>query len=78
MISFFAAFAESEGTIGNNFVLMILAKLFLIFRFPTHVIFWNFISNSSPIMFYVGLLINSLIYGLLIERIITIIKRKKE
>ncbi|MGB5819851.1 MAG: hypothetical protein WBG90_10235, partial [Saonia sp.] len=39
--SFIAAFAKDEGTIGDNFIWNLFADLFVIFRFPTHNIFWD-------------------------------------
>ncbi|MGG9963573.1 hypothetical protein [Ferruginibacter sp. SUN106] len=67
-ISFFAAFAEDEGTLGGNVIGVILARLFYIFRFPTHTLFGIIFSGSGSLL-VLGLFINCLFYGLIIERI---------
>ena len=71
---FIAAWAEDEGTLGTNRISISLARLFYIFRFPTHTIFWNIFSING-IFFFSGLVINCLFYGLAIERIVQIFKK---
>lgn len=63
-ISFLAAFAEDEGTLGTNIILNGLANLFYLMLFP-----WTKLSA--------GILINILFYGLLTERIISTVNAKK-
>jgi hypothetical protein len=60
--------AEEEGTMGDSKIGMILAKLFYVFRFPTHTIFWS-IMPDGLFIFFGGLLFNSMFYGFLIERL---------
>jgi hypothetical protein len=73
--SFFAAFAEDEGTLVANIILIILAKLFHILRFPTHTILWT-INGWVP--YLSGLLLNCFFYGLVIERLIFILKKLRQ
>ena len=44
--------------------------LFMIFRFPTHSLFWNLVSGSSH-LFRLGLAINVVLYTFVLERIFT-------
>ena len=73
-LSFWAAFFEDEGTLPENLFCIILAQLFYIFRFPTHTLFWSIIINAGVTVYFIGLFINSLLYGFLTERIISCIK----
>jgi len=73
-VTLVAAAARDEGTGGNGIVIITLEKLFYIFRFPTHSLFFEFMDGY---MFFVGLFINCLFYGLLIERISTYYKNRK-
>lgn len=72
---FFAAWAEDEGTLGNNILLVTFSKLFYILRFPTHTLFWNFFSYNAG-LFITGLILNCIFFGLLIERIYYNLKQK--
>jgi hypothetical protein len=67
--SFLAAWAEDEGTIGNNFLLFGLAKVFYVLRFPCHTLFWTFFI-ANALLFYIGLIINCIFYGFVIERLL--------
>ena len=73
--SFLAAWAEDEGTIGNNSVWLFFADLFYVLRFPTHTLMWYFIGLGGPITYFGGLLVNSIFYGLLIERLIFLARK---
>jgi hypothetical protein len=75
--SFLRAWAEDEGTLGTNIIWVLFAKLFNIFRFPTHILFWPIISKCGVIIYFLGLFINCIFYGLLTERTINIFKSKK-
>lgn len=66
---FFAAWANDEGTLGSNIIWVTMSKLFYILRFPTHTLFWDFFSFNAT-LFFVGLMVNCIFYGLLIERTI--------
>ena len=74
--SFLAAFANDEGTLGNNPFWLFFADLFYVLRFPTHTLFWTIIVQGGPITYYGGLILNSIFYGLLIERFVFLIKWK--
>ena len=78
IISFVAAAAKEEGTSGDGFFTNILAEAFWFFRFPTHTLFWNFFENSTlfPVLFFGGWVVNSFLYGLVIERLIYFLKRR--
>ena len=73
--SFFAAFGLDEGTLGSNFIWIAFAKLFYFLRFPTHVMFLNYLDNKW--LYFIGLGINCLFYGLIFERMFHFIKRIK-
>jgi hypothetical protein len=75
-----AAFAEDEGIIGTSLVLLILAKLFYLFRFPTHPLLWSIMAKSGsfePVMFFGGLILNCLFYAFLTERLFYFLKKRK-
>jgi hypothetical protein len=72
-IAFVAAAAIDEGTGGTGLLINTLASLFNILRFPSHTLFFEFMNGP---MFFVGLLINCLFYGLLIERAISFYKSR--
>jgi hypothetical protein len=76
-LSFIAAGAVDEGTDGAGLIGVItylFSILFYIFRFPTHSLFFEYMTGS---IFYIGLLINCLFWALIIERIFRLIKSKK-
>ena len=73
-VTLVAAAARDEGTGGGGIIVMALEKLFYLFRFPTHTLFFEFMNGP---MFFVGLFINCLFYGLVVERIISFDKNKK-
>ncbi|WP_460554843.1 hypothetical protein [Ferruginibacter profundus] len=68
VISFLAAFAEDEGTSGGSIITVVFAKLIYMLRFPAHTFFGKTFSGSGNV-FVLGLFINCLFYGLIIERI---------
>ena len=72
-ITLIAAGAVDEGTDGNSALIQALAKLFYIFRFPTHTIFFNFIDGS---LFFLGLGINCLFYSFITERIVSALSKR--
>jgi len=74
IITFVAAAAIDEGTGGTGIITQACGKLFYIFRFPTHTLFFKFM---SPSMFFIGLFINCLFYGLIIERLMSVINNTK-
>ena len=79
-LSFIAFAAFDEGTIGTNPIWIVLAKSFYIFRFPFHNIFWPLMIKNDfnfSKFFFLGLFLNSLLYALLVERLLYLIKRKK-
>lgn len=72
-ITLIAAAAKDEGTGGDGIIVVTLEKLFYFFRFPTHTLFFNYMNGG---MFFVGLFINCLFFGLVIERVISFGKSK--
>ena len=70
-----AAAARDEGTGGDGIVERVLEKLFYIFRFPTHTLFFQFMNG---IMFFAGLIVNCLFYGFVIERVVALYKYIKQ
>ena len=75
--SFLAAWAEDEGTLGGNVAEVIFSKLFYILRFPTHTIMWTVFSNNA-VLFFLGLVINCMFYGLVLERLFYFIQTVKQ
>ena len=73
---FLAAWSDDEGIIGNNIIWGTLSKLFYFLRFPTHTLFWKLFSVNG-ILFFAGLIINCMLYGLIIERVISLFKLSK-
>jgi hypothetical protein len=73
-VTLIAAAARDEGTGGNGIITITLEKIFYLFRFPTHTLFFQFMNGS---MFFVGLFINCLFYGLVIERISSFYKSRE-
>ena len=74
--SFLAEWANDEGTLGINIILLTLSKLFYVIRFPTHTLFWKLFSSNAG-FYMIGLILNCLFYGLLIERTIPLFNFKK-
>jgi len=74
--SFLAAFGEDEGTLGTNIIWVTFAKLFYVLRFPTHTLLWKLICEGGATIYFGGLLINCMFYGLLTERLISLFKTK--
>ena len=69
-ITFLAAFGRDEGTLANEFFPNLFADFFIIFRFPMHNIFWDYMNGN---LFFVGLFINCALYALIIERLTYVI-----
>jgi hypothetical protein len=76
--SFLAAFGEDEGTLPESSFWIMFARLFYILRFPTHTILWTFICDGGAAIYFGGLFINCCFYGILTERLISIIKPQKQ
>jgi hypothetical protein len=77
--SFLAAFAEDEGTLNqNNTFWSFLARLYHIIRFPTHTLLSPIISAGGIVTFFGGLFINCMFYGLVVERITSVFRKKKQ
>lgn len=72
-ITLIAAGAIEEGADGNSALIQVLAKLLYIFRFPTHALFFNFMDGH---FFFLGLGINCLFYGFIIERIVSVFSKR--
>jgi len=76
--SFFAAFAEDEGTLNSDYKIWnFFARLFNVLRFPTHTLLWSMISEGGPLAYLGGLFVNCLFYGLAIERIASLLPKQK-
>jgi hypothetical protein len=74
--SFFAAFVEDEGNLRQGYTFwMFFARLFDVIRFPTHTLLWPIISAAGPFTFFGGLLINCMFYGLVVERITSLLRK---
>ncbi len=67
--SFISFAAVDEGSGHHNFITQLFARLFPIFRFPTHDLFYDFLSENN---FYIFLFINCLFYAFIVERLISL------
>lgn len=76
-ITLIAAAAEDEGTIGNSSVWALFARLFYVFRFPTHTLLWECMIHGRMYLFLPALLFNGLFYGFITERIISFLRNKR-
>ena len=68
IITLIAAGSNDEGTGGSGLIIITLSRLYQIFRFPTHTLFFEYFNGSN---FFIGLIINCLLYGFITERLIT-------
>ena len=77
LLTLFAAVITDEGTDRSGIIIITLARLFHVFRFPTHTLFFDFMNG---IMFFMGLITNCFLYGFFIERMywVFIINRTKK
>lgn len=77
--SFKAAFAEDEGTLNpKNTFWSLFARLYYIIRFPTHTLLSPIISAGGIITFFGGLFINCVFYGLVVEIIVSVFRKKSK
>jgi hypothetical protein len=70
-IAFVGAAAVDEGTEGDGFlgiIAFLFSKVFDVFRFPSHTLFFDWMNGS---MFFIGLFVNCILYGFAIERLIS-------
>ncbi|WP_157257956.1 hypothetical protein [Pedobacter ginsenosidimutans] len=72
-ITLIAAAAVEEGTDGNSSTTRAIAKLYYIFRFPTHSLFFSFMDGH---FFFLGLGINCLFYGFIMERVVSAFSKR--
>ncbi|MBC7449994.1 MAG: hypothetical protein H7259_00740 [Cytophagales bacterium] len=75
--AFIAAFAEDEGTLPANGCWIIFARLFSVLRFPTHTMVWSAIIDGGSPVYFIGLMINCVFYGLITERIFSFFLKLK-
>lgn len=79
IFSFFAAWALDETGPDIGIIWKIGAAFFYVFRFPTHNLFWSFLDKHEGWgAFLLGLFINYLFYGFVIERVFYFVKRKRK
>jgi hypothetical protein len=64
-MSFISAFGADEGNKLDT-IWKMFTKLFYVLRFPTHILFWGFLTHSNLIFYFIGLFINSLFYAFII------------
>jgi len=74
--SFIAAFSEVGGKHDSGILLSWFAKTIYIFGFPVITLFSKLGFEPGYPLFFTALILNSLIYGLLTERIITLIRKR--
>ena len=73
-LSFLASWAYDDGNLKSDSTWMFLVRLFHLLRFPSHNILSTLIYH--PAIWLLGLVINCLLYGLLIERLISLFRKK--
>lgn len=69
ILSFLAYFSESEGTLPKNLFFVFLYKLFPILNILTPDSYWRIIGNGPDILFILGIVITSIFYGFIVERL---------
>ncbi len=65
--------AIDEGTEGDKIVVKTLEKLFYVFRFPIHTLFFAYMDGW---IFFIGLFVNCLFYGFITERLVSFYRSK--
>jgi hypothetical protein len=70
--SYLAAWAMDEGHASTGGIWFYFEKLFLVLRFPTHTFFWPLVDYTGGWFFPVGLTLNGILYGLLVERLFSL------
>ena len=76
VLSFLSSWSYEDGNLNSDSIWMYLVKLFQLFRFPAHTLLGSLIYH--PIIWLLGLLINCLFYGLIIERLISLFRKKQK
>lgn len=76
IVSFCSAYAYDEGNYSDNLLINILAHVFQVLRFPTHILFKNTI-NKNQSLYFGGLIINCIFYAVLIEKINKLYRKTK-
>ena len=76
VLSFLAAWGYDDGSLKNDSKWMFLVKLFHLLRFPAHPLFGSLI--ELPFIWLLGLVFNCLFYGFLIERLISLFRKKQK
>lgn len=74
--SFFAAFSEAENPTGSGLLLSLSADTLQVFGFPIITLFSRLDIELGLPFFLLGLVTNCLLYGLLTERIISLIRQR--
>ncbi|MFT3679902.1 MAG: hypothetical protein QM791_06495 [Ferruginibacter sp.] len=74
---FLVTAAEEDGTLGTDSFWQIFIIIFKILRFPTHSLWWSFFSGSNRLIYFSGLIINCMLYGLAIEKVANLINPPK-
>lgn len=71
VLSFFAAWARDEGTLGSGALENKLADAYSFFRQPTHGLFWEVLKDHGA-WFLPLLLVNVFLWALLVERLVSL------
>ena len=66
--SFSEAYTHDEGILAHRKYNSLLVDFFNVMRFPSHVLFPRY--TATPFYFSVGLIVNCLFYGFIIERLV--------
>jgi hypothetical protein len=72
--SIVASWAYDDGTLKSDSNWMFLVKIFQLLSFPAHAFLSTLIYH--PVIWLLGLVINCFLYGLLIERVISLFRKK--
>ena len=81
ILSLIGVWAELEGTLGGNLFWVFFSKLFYVFRFPSYTLFWDILpisATKSATVLFLGLTLNCVFYGLVIERIFYFLKTRRK
>ena len=68
-VLFLFTYGQDEGTLGDGVIKNLIADVFVFFAFPSLPVFNRLDILNSWSIYFIGLFINSMIYGILIERL---------
>jgi len=78
ILSFITAAGVDEGTVKETLLNVFFVRLFDVCRFPMFVLLGEYISYFNLRLVFLWLLIDSMFYGIVLERLIAFIRKQKK